>query len=396
MKELKDKNILIGITGSIAAYKACDIIRLLRKEGSNVQAIMTHSAKEFIGKTTIAALTNNPVIDSIFEDNPKPGLEHINLAFEVDIVLVLPATANMIAKTANGIADDALSLALSICEQPTLFCPAMNYKMWRNKANLEAVEKLRQRGKIVVDPEDGYLASLHEGKGRLANTQSILNSIREALDVLLPLKNKKVLITAGPTQEPIDGVRYISNRSSGKMGFSLAKSAQNLGAKVTLISGPTNLKDIPGINMIHINTAEEMLHSVSENLNTDYIVMNAAVADYKPKNASLGKMKKAESKLNIELEPTIDILNYIKNKTDASIIGFALEMENFEENALYKMKQKKLDAIILNTANNYNQGFDVDTNQITIYQSSGSKFISEIDTKDRIANFIWEKLLTSI
>ena len=151
MKKLKNKNILIGITGSIAAYKACDIIRIIRKAGGNVQAIMTHSAKQFIGKSTIAALTNNPVIDSIFEDDPKPGLEHINLAFDIDMVLILPATANIIAKAANGIADDSLSLALSICEQPTIFCPAMNYKMWRNKANLDAVEKLRKRGKIIVE-----------------------------------------------------------------------------------------------------------------------------------------------------------------------------------------------------------------------------------------------------
>ena len=210
MNELKNKNILIGITGSIAAYKACDIIRILRKEGANVQAIMTKSSKEFIGKASIAALTNNNVIDSIFEKNPKPGLEHINLAFDIDMVIVLPATANILAKASNGIADDSLSLALSICEQPTIFFPAMNYKMWRNKANLDAVQKLQKRGKIVVDPEDGPLASLHEGKGRLANNMTIINSIREAFKINLPLKNKTVLVTAGPTQEPIDDVRYIS------------------------------------------------------------------------------------------------------------------------------------------------------------------------------------------
>ena len=393
MKELKNKNILIGITGSIAAYKVCDIIRLLRKHGSNVQAIMTDSAKQFIGKTTIAALTNNSVIDSIFENDPKPGLEHINLAFEIDMVLVLPATANIIAKTANGIADDSLSLALSICEQPTLFFPAMNYKMWRNKANLDAVTKLRKRGQTVIDPENGFLASLHEGKGRLVNTHTILNSIREAFNVALPLKNKHIVITAGPTQEPIDRVRYISNRSSGKMGFAIASAAQNLGAKVTLITGPTNLKDIPGVQMIRINTADEMLSLVSKNLDTDYLVMNAAVADYRPKNISAGKIKKATAKLSLQLEPTVDILDYIKGKTKACIIGFALEMENYEENALEKMERKNLDFIILNTANNRDKGFDVDTNQITVFTSSGQKHLSEIDTKERIANFMWEKII---
>ena len=393
MKELKDKNILIGITGSIAAYKACDIIRIIRKAGGNVQVIMTESARKFIGKTTIAALTNNPVIDSIFEENPKPGLEHINLAFDIDLVLILPATANIIAKAANGIADDSLSLALSICEQPTIFCPAMNYKMWRNKANLDAVEKLRKRGKIIVDPEDGFLASLHEGKGRLANTQSILNNIQSVFDIKLPLKNKNIVITAGPTQEPIDSVRYISNRSSGKMGFAIAETAQNLGANVTLIAGPNNLKDIPGVTMVNINTASEMLEAVSEKLDSDYIVMNAAVADYRPKNINPSKIKKHEAKLNIELEPTVDILDYIKDKTKACIIGFALEMENLEKNALDKMNRKKLDFIVLNTANNINQGFDVDTNQVTIFSSSGKKIKSDIDTKERIARFIWNEII---
>ncbi len=393
MKKLKNKNILIGITGSIAAYKACDIIRIIRKAGGNVQAIMTHSAKQFIGKSTIAALTNNPVIDSIFEDDPKPGLEHINLAFDIDMVLILPATANIIAKAANGIADDSLSLALSICEQPTIFCPAMNYKMWRNKANLDAVEKLRKRGKIIVDPEDGFLASLHEGKGRLANTQRILNNIQSVFDIKLPLKNKNIVITAGPTQEPIDGVRYISNRSSGKMGFAIAETAHNLGANVTLIAGPNNLKDIPGVTMVHINTASDMLEAVSEKLDSDYIVMNAAVADYRPKNINPSKIKKHEAKLNIELEPTVDILDYIKDKTKACIIGFALEMENLEENALDKMNRKKLDFIVLNTANNINQGFDVDTNQVTIFSSSGKKIKSDIDTKERIARFMWNEII---
>jgi len=392
MTELKNKNILIGITGSIAAYKACDIIRILRKEGANVQAIMTKSAKEFIGKASIAALTNNHVIDSIFEKNPKPGLEHINLAFDIDMVIILPATANILAKVSNGIADDSLSLALSICEQPTIFFPAMNYKMWRNKANLDAVQKLQKRGKIVVDPEDGPLASLHEGKGRLVNNMTIINAIRENFKINLPLKNKTVLVTAGPTQEPIDDVRYISNRSSGKMGFAIAKSARNLGANVTLITGPTNLKNIPEINMYHIKTADEMLGMVNKNLDVDYIVMNAAVADYKMPQANIGKIKKNNESLNIELTPTVDILNSIRPNTSAKIIGFALEMNNKKDNAINKMKSKNLDFIVLNTANNKDQGFDVDTNQVTIFSKCGKEIKSDIDTKARIADFIWDNI----
>ena len=393
MKELKNKNILIGISGSIAAYKTCEIIRFLRKEGANTQAIMTQSSQEFIGKTTIAALTNNEVIDTIFNDNPKPGLEHINLAFDIDLVLVLPATANILAKTANGITDDPLSLALSICEQPTIFFPAMNYKMWRNKANIEAIKKLRDRKKIVIDPEEGPLASLHEGKGRLVNNTVIINAIREVLNNKLPLKNKKVLVTAGPTQEPIDDVRYISNRSSGKMGFAIAKSARDLGADVTLITGPTNLKNIPEIQTIHIKTAEEMLNMVNHNLDVDYIVMNAAVADYKTLISYEGKIKKKAAPLKIELEPTVDILSEIKPKTSARVIGFALEITNKKENALKKMKTKNLDFIVLNSANNMDQGFDVDTNQVTIFSNSGKEIQSNLDTKTRIADFIWNNII---
>lgn len=393
MKSLKNKNILIGISGSIAAYKACDIIRYLMKNNCQVQAVMTESAKQFIGKTTIAALTNNHVIDSVFESNPKPGLEHINLAFEIDIIIVVPATANIIAKAANGIADDALSLALSICEQPTIFCPAMNYKMWRNKANIEAIQQLKNRKKIIVEPEDGFLASLHQGKGRLASIQNILNGIQDALKIKLPLKNKKVVVTAGPTQEPIDGVRYISNRSSGKMGFAIAHCAHELGAEVTLIAGPTNLLPIPGITTINIKTAEQMRLAVNENLQCDYIIMNAAVADFRPINITSGKIKKNKMSLSLNLKPTVDILNSIKDKTSACLVGFALETENKEQNAIKKMKEKNLSYVVLNTPNGVDQGFEVDTNRVTIYKKDGQKFQSDIDTKSRISRFLWKTIL---
>ena len=393
MKSLKNKNILIGISGSIAAYKACDIIRYLMKNNCQVQAVMTESAKQFIGKTTIAALTNNHVIDSVFENNPKPGLEHINLAFEIDIIIVVPATANIIAKAANGIADDALSLALSICEQPTIFCPAMNYKMWRNKANIKAIQQLKNRKKIIVEPEDGFLASLHQGKGRLASIQNILNGVQDALKIKLPLKNKKVVVTAGPTQEPIDGVRYISNRSSGKMGFAIAHCAHELGAEVTLIAGPTNLLPIPGITTINIKTAEQMRLAVNENLQCDYIIMNAAVADFRPINITSGKIKKNKMSLSLNLKPTVDILNSIKDKTSACLVGFALETENKEQNAIKKMKEKNLSYVVLNTPNGVDQGFEVDTNRVTIYKKDGQKFQSDIDTKSRISRFLWKTIL---
>ena len=215
---LKNKKILICITGSIAAYKACEIIRILKKQDADIKVMMSNSAEKFVGRATFAALTNNEVLIDLFPDTPKAGLEHIELSFDLDLILVLPATANILSKTANGIADDIVSTTLSVCEQPTIFAPAMNYKMWQNKSVMDSVDKLKNMNKIVISPDKGYLASLHEGEGRLANTETIMNTIRDALIIKQPLKNKNIIVTAGPTLEPIDPVRFISNHSSGKMG----------------------------------------------------------------------------------------------------------------------------------------------------------------------------------
>ena len=210
---MKNKNILIAVTGSIAAYKTCEIIRLLRKEGAKVQVMMTKSAQEFVGKTTYAALTNQDVITETFSNNPKGGLEHIDLATDLDAIVVMPATENILCKVASGVADEVVSTTLSVCEQPIMFVPAMNFRMWQNPATVEAVKKLRMRGKTVIDPEVGSLASLHKGEGRLANNNTIMNNIRSLFNFPLPLKGKRVLISAGPTREAIDLVRFISNRS---------------------------------------------------------------------------------------------------------------------------------------------------------------------------------------
>ena len=224
---MKNKNILLIVTGSIAAYKACDVVRLLSKEGANVQVMMSRSAQEFVGKATFTALTGHEVIIELFPDTPKAGLEHIQMAMELDAVVVVPATANILCKVANGVADEVVSTTLSVCEQPTLFAPAMNFRMWQNPATQEAVDKLRHRGKIIINPDEGLLASLHEGEGRLPNITKIMNGIRSLFEMPLPLKGKKVLVTAGPTREAMDPIRFISNRSSGKMGFSIAKAAKN-------------------------------------------------------------------------------------------------------------------------------------------------------------------------
>jgi len=393
---MKNKNILIVVTGSIAAYKTCEVVRLLRKEGAHVQVMMSKSAMEFVGKATFAALTDNEVITEIFPNTPKAGLEHIEMAIELDAIVVVPATANTICKAASGVADDVVSTTLSVCEQPTLFVPAMNFRMWQNPATMEAVEKLRKKGSIVLDPEEGQLASLHEGEGRLPELIDILNGIRSLFEIPLPLQGKKVLVTAGPTREAIDPVRFISNRSSGKMGYALAEKARDMGASVILISGPVSLSPIPEIEMIYVETAEEMAVSIQANCNdADYLFMVAAVADYSPVNPADQKIKRTSENKSIELKPALDILKSIKGKTKGKVIAFALETHDGESEAQRKLVEKGADFIVLNYANEEGAGFESSTNRVTIFSKSGNQIELKKDRKDRIAQKIIEYILNN-
>ncbi len=393
---MKNKKILIIVTGSIAAYKTCDVIRLLRKEGAGVQVMMTKSAQKFVGKTTFAALTNHEVITEMFPNTPKAGLEHIELSIDLDAIVVIPATENILCKVASGVADEVVSTTLSVCEQPTLFAPAMNFRMWQNPATIEAVEKLRNREKIVLEPEEGTLASLHEGEGRLSDIQTIMNSIRAMFEQSLPLKGKRVLVTAGPTREAIDPVRFISNRSSGKMGYALAESVKNMGATVILVSGPVVLDDIPGIKMVKVESAIEMDRAVLRNcIKADYIFMTAAVADYMPAKTTKRKMKRSSITLGLNLIPAPDILKSIQNKTSAVITAFALETHNGEKEAKRKMKEKDVDFIVLNYANEKGAGFDSNTNHVTVFNKNGKMKELKKDRKDRIAKQIIEYVLIS-
>ena len=393
---MKNKNILIIVTGSIAAYKTCEVIRMLRMEGAEVQVMMTKSAQKFVGKTTFAALTNHEVITEMFPDTPKAGLEHIKLSLDLDAIVVIPATENIICKVASGVADEVVSTTLSVCEQPTLFAPAMNFRMWQNPATMEAVDKLRNRGKVVLEPEEGTLASLHEGEGRLPDMQTIMNNIRSMFEPSLPLKGKRVLVTAGPTREAIDPVRFISNRSSGKMGYAIAECARNMGATVILISGPVSLHDIPEIKMVLVESATEMLRAVLRNcIKAEYIFMAAAVADYMPANTSEIKMKHSSDTLSLDLISAPDILKSIQDKTSAVITAFALETHNGEKEAKRKMKQKDVDFIVLNYANEEGAGFDSSTNHVTIYSKNGKSIELRKDRKDRVAKKIIEFILKS-
>jgi phosphopantothenoylcysteine decarboxylase/phosphopantothenate--cysteine ligase len=395
LNPLKNKKILICITGSIAAYKTCELIRILKKQEAEVKVMMSKSAEKFVGKATFAALTNNEVMSDLFPDTPKAGLEHIELSFDLDLIIVMPATANILSKIANGIADDIISTTLSVCEQPTIFTPAMNYKMWQNPSVMDAVDKLKSMKKIIVDPEKGYLASLHEGEGRLASIDTIMNTIRDTLEIKQPLKNKNIIVTAGPTLEPIDPVRFISNHSSGKMGYAIADAACNLGANVTLISGPVHLNAHPEAQLINIITAKE-LQSSFEKINLqeiDYIFMCAAVADYGPIKIKNKKIKKETETLNLDLKENPDIIKIISQKTDATIIAFALETEQGKQNAKNKLKNKNADFVVLNYANEKGAGFNTNTNHVYIYSKDGKEIELKKDRKDRIAHKIIEWVL---
>ena len=390
INSLKNKNILICVTGSIAAYKTCEIIRILKKQGSNVKVMMTKSAEKFVGKSTFAALSNNEVITDLFPDTPKAGLEHIELSFELDLVLVMPATANILSKVANGIADDVVSTTLCVCEQTTIFAPAMNYKMWQNKSVIESVDKLISMNKRIVNPESGYLASLHEGEGRLANVNTIINEIKDVFKIRLPLKNKNIIITAGPTLEPIDPVRFISNHSSGKMGYAIVDAVCNKGGNVTLLSGPVNLKPHPEANVINIKTASDLLVEFEKMdlKNVDYIFMCAAVVDYAPTKKHDKKIKKDKSSFVIDLKENPDIIKTISEKTNATIIVFALETNDGFINAKNKLKNKNADYVVLNYANKKGQGFNSNTNHVYIFDKNGIEIELRKDRKDRIAEKI--------
>lgn len=394
MISLKDKKILICVTGSIAAFKTCDVIRILKKEGAKVQVMMSSSAEKFIGAATFAALTGEEVITNLFPNTPKAGLEHIEMAFKLDAIIVLPATANILCKTANGIADDVITTTLSVCEQPLLFVPAMNNRMWSNEATQIAVEKLKSMNKIIMEPEDGLLASLHKGKGRLPTIPNIIFSIRELFIQSLPLKNKRVLITAGPTREAIDPVRFISNRSSGKMGYAIADQAYKMGADVLLISGPVSLPKPHGVKFIQIESAMDMYKSTLKYCKkADYIFMSAAVADYSVKKINNYKIKRSKSNLSLDLIPAPDILKSINKYTEATIIAFALETHNGENEALRKLKDKSANFIVLNYANEDGAGFESDTNRVIVY-SKNKKFVNlKKNRKDRIAKKIIDFIL---
>jgi len=371
---LKGKFVVLGVTGSIAAYKAVELVRLLKKAGCEVQVIMTKSGCEFVKPLTFQVVSQNPVIIDMFKEPSRWEVEHVALADKADVFLVAPATANIIAKMAAGIADDMLTSTLLATKAKIIVVPAMNVNMYENPITQRNIAALKALGINVLDPEEGDLACGYSGKGRFPEPTDIVEHIKVILGKDGDLKDKRFLITAGPTREPIDPVRFITNHSSGKMGYALAEKAVQRGARVTLISGPTNLTPPLGLErFIRVDTAEEMYSAVMKHYaDVDVVIKSAAVADYAPLTIKGEKIKKQDSNMTLELKKNPDILQELGNKkSNQVLIGFAAETNNTIVNAQDKLKRKNLDFIVLNDLTEAGAGFAKDTNIVTILHSDG-------------------------
>ncbi len=399
MSILRGKRILLGITGGIAAYKTPILVRLLKKAGAEIKVVLTENAKEFVTPLSLSTVSENPVL-SKFKDDDENWNNHVELGLWCDIMLICPATANSLYKMANGNCDNLLIATYLSCKSKIFFAPAMDLDMYKHESTKKSIEKLISFGNILIPPDSGELASGLVGEGRLPEPKSIVDFLIAHYSKNLPLKNKKVLITAGPTLEPIDPVRFISNHSSGKMGYRLAEEAKRLGASVCLISGPSNeTLNENSIDLVSVRTSDEMEKEVmSRYQNSDIVIMAAAISDYTPKLYSEKKIKKeSESKvLTIDLKKTNDILyNLGKLKENQLLIGFALENNNEIKNAKKKLKQKNLDIIVLNSLNDKGATFGHDTNKVTIIDKNLKVNHYDLKPKRFVANDIFEYILNN-
>ncbi|MDN5365404.1 MAG: phosphopantothenoylcysteine decarboxylase / phosphopantothenate---cysteine ligase [Thermacetogenium sp.] len=388
------KNIVLGVTGSIAAYKAAEIASLLIKKGYKVEVVMTRSATQFITPLTLQSITQSPVHTEMFAAPRQLEIEHISLAQKADLLLVAPATANIIGKVAGGIADDLLSTTIMATSAPVIFAPAMNVGMYENPVFQHWMNFLRGYGFLFIEPDEGRLACGARGKGRLPPPERIVSYVEDVLNRQDELSGIHVLVTAGPTREPLDAVRFLSNYSSGKMGYALAEEAKERGARVTLISGPTKLEPPQGVNLISVQTAEEMFNAVKENFAAaDVVIKAAAVADFRPRWVTSGKIKKESADLLLELERTPDILAYLgQNKSNQILVGFAAETEDLLVNAREKLARKNLDMIVANDLTEEGAGFDVDTNVATILFPEGEAVELPRLTKKELAGVILDQV----
>lgn len=388
--------IALGISGGIAAYKAAELVRIFQDKGLEVQVVMTRGAREFVTPLTFAALSGRKVITEMFSEadgpsNVESAIEHIAVAQDIDALVIAPATANVLAKLAHGIADDFLTTLCLATKAPLIVAPAMNVNMWEHVATRENLAILRQRGVRVVNPDEGYLACGMTGAGRLASPASITEAVLDTLGIREDLAGEVLLVTAGPTEEPLDAVRYISNRSSGRMGYAIAEAGRRRGARVALISGPTRV-DPPAVDSFErVQTAAEMANAVFRQCDAaTLIVMSAAVADFRPAAPHAGKIKKRDGIPEVKLELTTDILAELSGRRAKGqiIVGFAAETEHLAENAANKLAAKRLDMVVANDVTEEGAGFDTDTNIVTLFLAGGRKVelgrMSKLDVANRI------------
>ena len=369
MNNIENKKILLVICGGISAYKSLEVIRLLKKQGATVKSILTKSAKEFVTPLSVASLTQEKVYDDLFSHENESEMDHISLSRWSDLILVAPATANTISKLSTGSSDDLASTVILASNKDVFLVPAMNVRMWEHPSTRENLQKLRIFGYTIVGPEIGDMACGEYGEGKMTEPLNIINYVDEYFKNIKKNKNFKALVTAGPTHEYIDPVRFISNKSSGKQGYEIAKSLKKNGFETTLVSGPTRLDPIPGVNLINVNSAEEMFNVTLENLPVDVAIFSAAVADYKVKNKEKDKIKKKES-MDLSLEKNIDILGHISNHNSLRpkiVIGFAAETNNLTKNSKTKLSEKNCDWIIANDVSDPSIGFESDFNEVSIF-----------------------------
>ena len=400
MSILSGKKILLGISGGIAAYKTPNLVRSFIKQGAEVKVVMTDSAKEFVTPLSLSTVSNNPVFSS-FKSDEDDGMwnNHVELGLWCDIMLICPATANTLFKMANGNCDNLLIAVYLSCKSDVFFAPAMDLDMYKHNSTKESVKKLQSFGNILIPPAVGELASGLSGEGRLPEPEEVVEFIYNHYSANLPLNGKKVLISAGPTVEQLDPVRFISNHSSGKMGYSLAETALSLGGDVTLVSGPTNqIISSKKIHLINVKTGNEMYSNVLDNYeDADIVIMAAAVSDYKPKEFSQKKIKKYNKEINIKFEKTIDILNELgKHKKNQFLVGFALENDNEIINAKTKLKNKNLDLIVLNSLNDKGAGFGYDTNKVSLINNSDEIVTFDLKEKSMVALDIFNYIIKTI
>lgn len=398
MSILRGKNILLGITAGIAAYKTASLVRLFIKAGANVKVVMTPASKDFITPLTLSTLSKNPVLSSFINEDDENAVwsNHVELGLWADLFLIAPATANSLSKMASGKSDNLLLATYLSAKCPVYFAPAMDLDMYKHQSTINSFETLKGFGNIMIPATSGELASGLVGEGRMAEPEDIITFIEKDILKHLPLNGKQVLITAGPTYEAIDPVRFIGNHSSGKMGFEIAKAAANLGAKVILVSGPTHEKaEHSLVTILPVKSAHEMYEATHNHFNdSDIAILSAAVADYKPKNIEEQKIKKKDSTLQLELEKTKDILASLgKIKQKQILVGFALETNNEIENAIKKLKSKNLDLIVLNSLNDKGAGFGGTTNKVSIINKSEEITNYSLKSKAEVARDLMNEIL---